>query len=159
MAKPQCFLLLSIMHATENEAPGSRVPVSTSEAPCPGCSDDAGFGGSTSGVQRCGSDRADCPVRADGACERGVLAASLQRTRMRGEPGDGGGGAAGDDSGVRLDGYTAPVTASPYDPWHSEEYLLGCLVRLHGWFWLRPRVLAGPWRRTRVHSFMQPEGE
>jgi hypothetical protein len=56
-------------------------------------------------------------------------------------------------------GYTAPVTRSPLDPWHSEEYLIGCLVKLHGWHWLEPRVLKGPWRRPRVRSFMHPEGE
>ena len=78
---------------------------------------------------------------------------------MRGEPGDGGGSAAGDDSGVRLDGYTAPVTRSPYDAWHSEEYLVGCLVKMHGWHWLQARVLQGPWHRNRVRSFMNIEGE
>ena len=78
---------------------------------------------------------------------------------MCGRPSDGGHDPAGDDGGVRLVGYTAPVTRSPQDPWHSEQYLLGCLVKMHGWYWLRPRVLAGPWRRPRVHSFMQPEGE
>lgn len=70
-----------------------------------------------------------------------------------------GDGAGGGNDGVRLDGYTPPLTRGPLDPWHSEEYLLGCLVKLHGWYWLRPRVLAGPWKRHRVHSFMQPEGE
>ena len=65
----------------------------------------------------------------------------------------------GDDCGLCLAGYTAPVTRSPLDPWHSEEYLIGCLVKLHGWHWLEPRVLKGPWRRTRVRSFLFPEGE
>jgi hypothetical protein len=73
-------------------------------------------------------------------------------------PGSGDGAGRGDHV-VRLDGYTAPLTRSPYDPWHSEEYLIGCLVKLHGWHWLEPRVLKGPWRRPRVHSFMHPEGE
>lgn len=26
-----------------------------------------------------------------------------------------------------------PATRSPYDPWHSEEYLVGWLCRLYGW--------------------------
>lgn len=56
-------------------------------------------------------------------------------------------------------GYTPPVTRSPLDPWHSEEYLLGCLVKMHGWYWLEPRVLKGPRRRPRVRSFLFPEGE
>lgn len=58
------------------------------------------------------------------------------------------GAGSGCDS-VRLDGYTAPVTRSPHDPWHSEQYLLACLVRMHGWFWLQPRVLRGPLRPNR----------
>ena len=78
---------------------------------------------------------------------------------MRGEPCDGRDSPAGDDSGICLAGYTAPVTRGPLDPWHSEEYLLACLVRMHGWHWLEPRVLKGPWRRPRVRSFMHPEGE
>lgn len=65
--------------------------------------------------------------------------------------------AVGDDGSVCLDGYTAPLTRSPYDPWHSEQYLLGCLVKLHGWYWREPRVLAGPWRK-KVPCFMNPEG-
>lgn len=77
---------------------------------------------------------------------------------MRGEPGDGRDGPAGHDSSVCLARYTAPVTRSPMDPWHSEEYLVACLVKMHGWRWLEPRVLKGPWRRPRVQSFMHPEG-
>lgn len=65
----------------------------------------------------------------------------------------------GDDSGLCMAGYTPPVTRSPLDPWHSEEYLLGCLVKMHGWYWLEPRVLKGPRRRPRVRSFLFPEGE
>lgn len=26
-----------------------------------------------------------------------------------------------------------PDTRSPLDPWHSESYLIACLVRTHGW--------------------------
>lgn len=47
---------------------------------------------------------------------------------------------------TRSGGYTPPVTRSPYDPWHSEEYLVSCLVKTHGWHWKAARVLAGPWR-------------
>ena len=82
-----------------------------------------------------------------------------ERNAVCGRQGNGGDDPTGDDGGVCLAGYTAPVTRSPLDPWHSEQYLLGCLVKMHGWYWLRPRVLAGPWRRARVHSFMHPEGE
>lgn len=57
-----------------------------------------------------------------------------------------------------MDGYTAPVTRSPLDPWHSEEYLVACLVKMHGWRWQEPRVLRGPFRKH-VKSFMHPEGE
>ena len=50
------------------------------------------------------------------------------------------------------------MTSSPLDPWHSEEYLVRCLVKMHGWRWREPRVLAGPFRKL-VKSFMNPEGE
>lgn len=76
-----------------------------------------------------------------------------------GRPGAGDGG-PGHGFGLCMDGYTAPVTRSPYDPWHSEEYLVSCLVKTHGWTWLEARVLRGPWRKpAKVHSFMAPEGE
>jgi hypothetical protein len=57
-----------------------------------------------------------------------------------------------------MDGYTAPVTRSPADPWHSQEYLLSCLVRTHGWWCEGPGILRRPLKRPRVHSFMEPEG-
>lgn len=60
--------------------------------------------------------------------------------------------------GIRVDGYSSPVTRSPLDPWHSEEYLVACLVKTHGWFWQEARVLRGPNRKL-VPSFMHPEGE
>ena len=34
-----------------------------------------------------------------------------------------------------------PQTASPYDVWHSEGYLLRCLKRFHGWSQPEPNVL------------------
>lgn len=34
-----------------------------------------------------------------------------------------------------------PDTRSPYDPWHSEGYLIRCLVHLHGWAHLEAGVL------------------
>lgn len=34
-----------------------------------------------------------------------------------------------------------PVTRSPYDPWHTEGYLIRCLVHLHGWAHLEAGVL------------------
>ena len=63
-----------------------------------------------------------------------------------------------DNDGVCLAGYTAPITRSPLDPWHSEEYLVACLVKMHGWRWQEARVLRGPYRKL-VPSFMNPEGE
>lgn len=50
------------------------------------------------------------------------------------------------------------MTRSPLDPWHSEEYLVACLVKMHGWRWQEARVLRGPFRKL-VPSFMNPEGE
>lgn len=34
-----------------------------------------------------------------------------------------------------------PDTRSPLDPWHSEAYLIRCLVRMHGWRVIEPGVL------------------
>lgn len=45
---------------------------------------------------------------------------------------------------VSLDGYTPPDTRSPFDVWHSEQYLLAHLVRCHGWRWIAARTLRGP---------------
>jgi len=50
------------------------------------------------------------------------------------------------------------LTRGPFDVWHSEAYLLKCLVRMHGWYWLEAGVLKRPWKRKRVHCFMNPEG-
>lgn len=36
---------------------------------------------------------------------------------------------------------TAPVTRGPFDVWHSEEYLLGWLVKTHGWRVVEPGLL------------------
>ena len=36
---------------------------------------------------------------------------------------------------------TAPVTRGPLDVWHSEEYLLGWLVKTHGWRVVEPGLL------------------
>jgi hypothetical protein len=138
---------------TQSKTPAfnRREPVSTAETPRP----DTGLSDVQSGCDPCPDDAA-----AAGGGDGGELLGAWQdeRSLRSGRPGPGD-GSGGGDHGVRLDGYTAPVTRSPYDPWHSEEYLLGCLVRLHGWYWLRPRVLAGPWRAKRVKSFMHPEGE
>ena len=159
MAKPPSFHLLSIMHVPENPGGESCVPVSTTGAPRPIPVVISDPEESTSGVQN------DCPgcdsrsVSADGHRHRGVHVDQAEGEAVCGRQRDGGNDPAGDDGGVCLVGYTAPVTRSPQDPWHSEQYLLGCLVKMHGWYWLRPRVLAGPWPRARVHSFMHPEGE
>jgi hypothetical protein len=29
---------------------------------------------------------------------------------------------------------------------------------MHGWYWLEAGVLKRPWKRKRVHCFMNPEG-
>lgn len=34
-----------------------------------------------------------------------------------------------------------PDTRSPLDPWHTEGYLIRCLVHLHGWAHLEAGVL------------------
>lgn len=83
--------------------------------------------------------------------DTGGAVRSAPEKRSTGEPGS--------DNGFRVASYTSPVTRSPLDPWHSEEYLVACLVKMHGWRWDAPRVLRGPWRRPRVRSFMHPEGE
>jgi len=41
---------------------------------------------------------------------------------------------------------TLPVTRGPSDCWHSEEYLIGWLVKTHGWYVLEPGVLRRRWR-------------
>ena len=159
MAKTPFLHLFSIMHVPENPGGESRVPVSIADAPCPIPVVISDPEESTSGVQNDCPDRSPRSLCADGLSDSGVHGDQAERKGVCGRPGNGGDGATGDDCGVCLAGYTAPVTRSPQDPWHSEQYLLGCLVKMHGWYWLRPRVLAGPWRRARVHSFMQPEGE
>ena len=37
-----------------------------------------------------------------------------------------------------------PVTRGPYDCWHTEQYLIGWLVKGHGWRVLEPGVLVKP---------------
>jgi len=143
--------LVPIVSHLETGGPQSRVPVSTADTPCPGSD--------VSNVQGGGDSRPDVALERSGAGHGGVLGLEAPPAGVRPELQSGGGGSVDRNGGVCLAGYTAPVTASPYDPWHSEEYLLRCLVRHHGWYWLRPRVLAGPWRRPRVRSFMHPEGE
>lgn len=138
---------------TQSKTPAfiRRVPVSTAETRCP-ASD-------LSHVQDgCGACAGDAPLPCGGDGGELLDAREDAGDLRPGRPGAGDGAGSGHD-GVCVDGYTAPVTASPYDPWHSEEYLLMCLVRHHGWYWLRPRVLAGPWIAKRVKSFMKPEGE
>lgn len=34
-----------------------------------------------------------------------------------------------------------PDTRSPGDPWHSEAYLIACLVRTHGWRVMEPGLM------------------
>ena len=159
MAKTPSLHLFSIMHVPENPGGESCVPVSTAGAPRPIPVVVSDLEESTSGVQGHRPDCTPCSVSPDGDGCLAVHRHKAERNGVRGRPGNGGDCATGDDCGVCLAGYSAPVTRSPLDPWHSEEYLIGCLVKMHGWYWLRARVLAGPWRRPRVHSFMHPEGE
>lgn len=39
-----------------------------------------------------------------------------------------------------------PDVRGPSDPWHSEAYLIGWLVKLYGWYVLEPGVLRRRWR-------------
>lgn len=39
-----------------------------------------------------------------------------------------------------------PDVRGPFDVWHDEAYLIGWLVRLHGWYVLEPGVLRRRWR-------------
>lgn len=41
---------------------------------------------------------------------------------------------------------SVPDVRGPYDVWHSEAYLIGWLVRLHGWYVLEPGTLRRRWR-------------
>ena len=54
---------------------------------------------------------------------------------------------------------TLPVTRGPSDCWHSEEYLIGWLVKTHGWYVLEPGVLRRRWRPRppAVAGPLQPE--
>jgi len=135
------------------------VPVSTTGAECPSPSAGVSLTESYGAVQMARICSSPCP--AGTGCPDGgqLLGAREDEGELRSRQPDPDDGPGSGDDGVRLDGYTAPLTRSPGDPWHSEEYLLSCLVKLHGWHWLEPRVLKGPWRRPRVHSFMHPEGE
>ena len=159
MAKTPSCHPVSIMQVPENPSGDSCVPVSITDAPCPIPVVVSDLEESTSGVQNDRPDCSPCSVCDDGRRDGGMHGDQAQRAAVRGWPRNGGNDSASHDGCVCLAGYTAPVTRSPQDPWHSEQYLLGCLVKMHGWYWLRPRVLAGPWRRPRVHSFMQPEVE
>ncbi len=147
------------MHQSAAPVPDGCVPVSTDGTHCPNPVSDSDLAFSLQGVQNHCVGRGSSSAAAGSRDGGELLGAQQDAGGLRpGRPGAGDGAGRG-DNGVRLDGYTAPLTASPYDPWHSEEYLLGCLVKLHGWHWLEPRVLKGPWRRPRVRSFMHPEGE
>ena len=117
-----------------------------------------GFGGSTSGVQRDCAHRPVWAAAADLPDQQRVHHEPDPGGAVRPAPEERGGVEPANHDGVCVDGYTAPVTRSPLDPWHSEEYLVRCLVKMHGWRWREPRVLAGPFRKL-VKSFMNPEGE
>ena len=159
MARTPSLHLFSIMQVPENPCGESCVPVSTAGTPRPIPVVVSDLEESTSGVQNDRSDCTPCSLPPDGDGYLAMHRLEAERCGVCGRPGNGGDGSTSNDCGVCLAGDTAPVTRSPLDPWHSEAYLLGCLVKMHGWYWLRPRVLAGPWRRARGHSFMHPEGE
>lgn len=42
-----------------------------------------------------------------------------------------------------------PVTAGPYDIWHDEAYLIGWLVRCHGWRVVEPGLIRRSWQPER----------
>jgi hypothetical protein len=42
-----------------------------------------------------------------------------------------------------------PVTAGPYDVWHDEAYLIGWLVRCHGWRVVEPGLIRRSWQPER----------
>jgi hypothetical protein len=103
----------------------------------------------------------DCSRVSDGDCggdDSELLGSSPNTPSLRSRGANPGTCSGSDGDGVCLDGYTAPVTRSPGDPWHSQEYLLKCLIRHHGWWWKEAGVLARPWHRQRVHCFEHPEG-
>jgi hypothetical protein len=91
----------------------------------------------------CGAGSCDAPAARSGNGGELLGPQSDAGSLRSGFPGSDDGSVSGDD-GFCLDGYTPPLTRSPLDPWHSEEYLLKCLVRMHGWYWLEPRVMRGP---------------
>lgn len=42
-----------------------------------------------------------------------------------------------------------PDTRSPLDPWHSEQYLIKCLIRTHGWRVVEPGLIRKARRAAR----------
>ena len=42
--------------------------------------------------------------------------------------------------------FGVPVTRGPSDVWHSEEYLIGWLVKTHGWRVISPGLMRRSWR-------------
>jgi hypothetical protein len=145
------------MHQSASPVGDCCVPVS---ATCTHGPNRVPAGDLADSLPRVQSDSSSCSggaASAGSGDDRQLLGAREDAGGLRpGWTGAGDGASSGDD-GVCLDGYTAPVTRSPLDPWHSEEYLVKCLIRMHGWVFLEPRVLRGPWRK-RVHCFMNPEG-
>jgi hypothetical protein len=116
-----------------------------------------GFGGSTGGVQRSCFDCGECPPPARLADQQRLHPEPDPVDAVRPDLEERAAGGSSGEHGVCVDGYTSPVTRSPLDPWHSEEYLVACLVKMHGWRWQEARVLRGPFRKH-VKSFMNPEG-
>lgn len=144
---------------SETTYAATRVPVydKGTQGPKPIASGDLGL--SIERTKSYCADRGGRAVAAGGGDGGELLGAWQDAEGMRPGRPDSGDGAGGGNHGVRVDGYTAPVTRSPLDPWHSEEYLVACLVKTHGWTWDEPRLLRGPWRgRKAVKCFMNPEG-
>lgn len=136
-----------------------RVPVYDTYTQCPNPSAEMSLSESHTSVQDSRVNSSSCPADPGGSDGGELLSARESAGGVRPRQPDSNDGAGRGGNGFRLDGYTPPLTRSPGDPWHSEEYLVNCLVKLHGWRWQEARVLRGPWPWPGVRSFMHPEGE
>jgi len=152
-------LATGIMSDPQAQGQTGGVPVYDAVTQCPNPAVARSFSPPTRSVQgRNSGDRVGAPD-SGGPDDRELLGPREDSGGVRpGQPNPDHGSAGGGD-GVRLDGYTPPLTRSPSDVWHSEEYLLRWLVVTHGWRWEGVRLLRGPNRFKAVRSFMHPEGE
>lgn len=124
----------------------------------PNCEQTAGQGGSASGVQVCDLDCGACPLAAGDRDGGQLLGTRADAEGLRSGRPDPSNGHLGHYDGLRMDGDPTPVTRSPYDPWHSEGYLVRCLINAYGWYWAAPGQLRRPLGRKAVPCAMNPEG-